>query len=330
MFMKNRYSLFYIFFICFALLSSTNLLFARGGSGSPGKVETDTFRNYSNLTIFYRTFLPESEPKAAVVFMHATAMHSGLYDEVGKYLSSKGYVVYCPDLQGWGQSQGQRRNGFVESYDDYANDLGTLVQKIKKEHPGKKIFAAGEDIGATVAIYSEIRNNLHFDGLILSGTMFKPSPKFIFRGPAFATRWGRGICRFGGDFVPNFVSVVPPKILVSMFFIEDKQTKKEVKRDPYFTKKFLPVKWAHAILLSDKYLDDSLNAINEPILILHGEKDKTTPLSSSEEISSEVSCPDKMLKVIQGSGHCVLLDSQKDEALNMIGYWLDKRCDYDG
>lgn len=103
----------------------------------------------------------------------------------------------------------------------------------------------------------------------------------------------------------------------------------QIKKDPYFTKKWLPVKWAHAILLSDKYLDDSLNIIDQPILLLHGEKDKTPPVSSSEEITNEISGSDKMLKVVRGSGHCILLDSKKEEALDMIGYWLDKKCKYD-
>lgn len=326
---KSRiYTVLLVSFFCFSLMA---IAVTQAIATQPdevknyaGKIKPMTFQNKDNLKIFGQYWVPEGDIKAVVLLIHGTAFHCGLYDDAGKYLSSNGYVVCGTDLQGWGQSQGKGKNGYISSYDEYVDDISIVMKSLREEYPEKKIFVLGENFGAIIPLYGQIKNEFYFDGFIFSGAFHKPNPKVIFRMPGFAANMVRAVGGIGASMMPKKLPAVPADIGISLA-VTDKEIENNIKNDPYVTRGLLPVSWANSLLKADKFIDPKLSSISQPTLLLHGQKDGLVPLASAEDLLNKISSKDKELKIISESGNAVLLDHSKYDALKDIIVWLDKR-----
>lgn len=67
-------------------------------------------------------------PRGVVALLHGIGGHSGLFDDVGRYLADDGLSVCAMDLRGHGRSGGQR--GHIDAWSDYRDDLGVLVDRL--------------------------------------------------------------------------------------------------------------------------------------------------------------------------------------------------------
>ena len=83
--------------------------------------KTSTFDNKSGLKIFMRTWLPEGNTRGVIVIVHGLNSHSGYYQWVADQFTALRYAVYALDLEGRGQSEGERF--YVQSIYDYVNEV---------------------------------------------------------------------------------------------------------------------------------------------------------------------------------------------------------------
>ena len=67
-----------------------------------------TFETAGGLRLFERSWLPDGEPKGAIIIVHGYAEHSGRYDYAGCWLAERRYAVHALDLRGHGRSEGER------------------------------------------------------------------------------------------------------------------------------------------------------------------------------------------------------------------------------
>ncbi len=61
--------------------------------------------------------------------------------------------------------------------------------------------------------------------------------------------------------------------------------------------------------------------VSVPMLVVHGTEDAVTNLQQSQLLCAMVRGPSE-LKVLEGSGHAIHLDAQRDVAYEMIARWL--------
>lgn len=289
-----------------------------------GEIKSVTFYNKENLKLFGRYWIPLEGVKAVILLVHGTSMHSGTYNHVGRYLASSGYVVYGADLQGWGQSQGKGRKGYIRSYDHYIADLKLVMENLRNEYPQNKIFGMGESLGGIVPLYGQLKNELNFDGFILCAPGYRPNLKLLgIRAPEFVN-WGlKKMVIMGGTILPK-LPVIPSDLGIAMV-VNDKEMETSLKKDPYVTHTFLPAIYAKSLLKASEFIDTRLSEIHQPTLLFHGEKDILIPVKSSETLLEKISSQDKELKVFKDTGHATLLEAPKYEILRDIREWLNKR-----
>ena len=67
-----------------------------------------TYEGVNGVKIFYRSWRPDTAPRAVVVICHGFNAHSGQYAWVAERLVSQGFAVYALDLRGRGRSEGER------------------------------------------------------------------------------------------------------------------------------------------------------------------------------------------------------------------------------
>lgn len=134
---------------------------------------TGIFVGKRDLKIFYRVWLPEgglAAAKAGIIIVHGAAEHSGRYEYFGsRYTRKKGYAIWALDLPGLGQSEGVR--GHIDDFDEYLDDVGLLVQMVRRELPGRRVFLLGFSMGGLIALdYGEKRGPT-IDGIAVSGAL---------------------------------------------------------------------------------------------------------------------------------------------------------------
>ena len=66
-----------------------------------------------------------------------------------------------------------------------------------------------------------------------------------------------------------------------------------------------------------------MEAINLPILIIHGTADKLADPEGSKQLHKRVSSSDKTLKLYEGFYHEIMNEPGKAQVLNDIVQWLD-------
>ncbi|MFX1580530.1 MAG: alpha/beta hydrolase, partial [Promethearchaeota archaeon] len=127
--------------------------------------EESTYQGYDGTTMLLRIWKPESEPKAIVLGLHGLGSHSGRLAYLGERFIAKGYAFYAPDLRGFGTFPG--RKGHVESFDEYNEDLESLIAYLKLLHQDKKLFLFGHSLGAVFIIHYIVNHPDEADGILI-------------------------------------------------------------------------------------------------------------------------------------------------------------------
>ena len=98
----------------------------------------ELFNTVDNYSIFEQTWHSENA-KGIVIITHGVAEHSGRYDHVAQSLAQAGYTVVAYDLRGHGKSSGKRN--YVNSFQDYLNDLATVLIRTRAKAPSSSSAA---------------------------------------------------------------------------------------------------------------------------------------------------------------------------------------------
>ncbi len=126
----------------------------------------------------YYTFMPNN-PTNIVIFYHGSGLYNNkIYQSVGLKLKEKNIGCYMVDLRGHGLSEDKR--GDAPSIKQVWQDVDTIVNLVKQEHPNSKIYLAGHSSGAGLLInYNAFKNNLDIAGYIFLAPYLGPMSKTI-------------------------------------------------------------------------------------------------------------------------------------------------------
>lgn len=85
----------------------------------------DRFAGKGGLKIAYKAWSAVGAPRGVLVIVPGFNSHSGYHGWVASRVAADGLAVYAVDLRGRGKSDGERY--YVDSFSDYADDVGRLV-----------------------------------------------------------------------------------------------------------------------------------------------------------------------------------------------------------
>ena len=140
--------------------------------GVPG-----SFRGVDQLTIQYLRFR-QPQPGPAVVIASGRTEFTDKYQELVYDFWRHGYSVYLHDHRGQGRSDrllaDKPQLGHVERFDDYVQDLHTLVQRETTGHAVR--FLVGHSMGGGIATRYLEQHPGVFRAAALSSPMHAPNP----------------------------------------------------------------------------------------------------------------------------------------------------------
>jgi alpha-beta hydrolase superfamily lysophospholipase len=118
-------------------------------------LHTDGLLDTSRGTLLYQVWSPPA-PRAALLFVHGLAEHSGRYDRVARYFAERGYVGYAIDYQGHGRSPGPRVH--VDSFETWLDDVRDGLGLVRHEHPGLPFVVVGHSQGGLLVLLQALRD----------------------------------------------------------------------------------------------------------------------------------------------------------------------------
>ncbi|MBI4336017.1 MAG: lysophospholipase [Candidatus Omnitrophica bacterium] len=259
--------------------------------------------------ILYRRWRPPL-PQAALLLVHGLGAHSGRWRFLADFFFKNGVASYAIELKGFGQTQGLR--GHIDSFDIYLNDVRRIFETIREENPGKKVFIAGESMGAVI-VFLEAAKGLPSDGLICVSPVFKSALKFKF--------WDYLRIFFSLLYNPKKQFTVP---FNSAMCTRDTVYQKEMDSDPG-EHRFATSRLLIEIAASQARCGALKKDIKIPVLFLLAGEDKFTDLSASRKIFNGIKTEDKTIMEYPGLYHALSIELGRERVFDDILEWVMDR-----
>lgn len=282
----------------------------------------DFILNSRGMKLFTCTWLPASKKIKALVFLcHGYGVECSLFMKgTGIRLAQAGFAVFGVDYEGHGKSDGVRC--YIKRFQDLVDDCANYFKAIreKEEYKDKARFLLGESMGGAVALRVHRKEPNDWNGAILVAPMckiseeMKPSPLMISVLSKLST------------FFPTW-KIVPTRDIIETGF-KDPLKRQEMRSNPYVYQDKPRLKSGLELLNASLDLEQRLNEVTFPFLVLHGEADVVTDIAISKGLYEEASSFDKTLITYPGMWHGLLFgepDDNIDLVMRDITTWLNKR-----
>lgn len=269
------------------------------------------FTGPGGLSLRERWWLPEGETRSAVVLVHGLKDHSARYDHTGGWLAGRGYAVHAPDLRGHGESEGERF--FVETFDEYVEDLHAFLGRVRERENGRPLFLMGHSMGGAVASLLVLDRAPDLAGLVLTAPALQPNENVS----PILIRLAGVISRF---FPRAPVTKVDVKSLSHLPAVVE-----AARKDPLSNERPAPARTGNEILRAMRRIQERAAEISLPLLVLHGTEDHLTNPGGSETLFKRAGSVDKDLKLYEGLYHELLNEPEREQVLGDIVRWMDER-----
>ncbi|XP_072997403.1 caffeoylshikimate esterase-like [Typha latifolia] len=286
------------------------------------RYEEEFITNSRGVKQFTCRWLPEKmEPKALIFICHGYAVECSITMKgTGTRLAKAGYAVHGIDYEGHGKSSGLQ--GYISNFDNLVGDCSDHFMSIceKPENKKKQRYLLGESMGGAVILLLHRKESTYWNGAVLVAPMckivddMKPHPIAI------------SILKKLTAVIPKW-KLVPSQDIIDMSY-KNPEKRKEIRSNKYCYKGATRLMTGKELLRVSLDIENNLNQVSLPFLIVHGEDDKVTDPSVSKLLYESASSEDKAFKLYPGMWHA-LTSGEPPENINLvfrdIVAWLDDR-----
>ncbi|KAG6392624.1 hypothetical protein SASPL_146848 [Salvia splendens] len=286
------------------------------------------------------------------------------YLGIARKLASSGYAVFAMDYPGFGLSEGL--HGYIPKFDLIVDDVIEQYSKVKGTIPihsvarydnfynlysercpwmpkldacaccfvAKKVsdaenpefrllpsFLFGQSMGGAVALKVHLKQADAWNGAVLAAPMCKLADEMV-------PPWPLDQILIGLAKLFPKQKLVPQKDLAELAF-KDVKKRQQTAYNVVAYKHKPRLRTAVELLRTTQEIEQQLEKVSLPLLILHGKDDKVTDPSVSNALYERAQSHDKTLNLYDHSFHS-LLEGEPDDIIlkvfNDIIYWLDKHC----
>ena len=226
-----------------------------------------------------------------VVLVHGWGLHGGIWSDVARELSAQ-YRVTIPDLPGHGRSRDFLSREFTPE---------GLAGEVQHVLPGPAIWI-GWSMGGFVALAAAQRNPEMVAKLVLVGA----TPKYV-----QSADWPHAMSltvleQFALNLEQDYVATLERFLSLQVAAGEDRSVLRRL-RDEMFRHGHPPTVALREGLRLLKQEDRRavLPGIAAPALVVHGERDRITPVGAARFLAEHL--PQAQLELVPGAGHAPFL-----------------------
>lgn len=254
---------------------------------------------------------PDTEPDAVVALVHGYAEHCGRYDHVARAFTDQGAVVHAYDQRGYGQSEGPR--AYVDTFDDYLDDLALFLDNLELSRPNIPLFLFGHSMGGLVVLKYVLERSRGIEGMILSAPAIEINPDLA---PIL-----RRLAQVLGRIAPTLPTTRSPENAIS----RDPAVVKAAKNDPLNYHGRVPARTGAEMLRAGCTVRSEFHTLTVPFLVIHGTADRLTSPTWSKTLYERAASTDKTLQLYEGLYHETFNEPEQEEVLSDLSAWLQTR-----
>ncbi|MBA0713579.1 hypothetical protein Golax_012605, partial [Gossypium laxum] len=193
-----------------------------------------------------------------------------------------------------------------------------FLEKVLAENPGLPCFCFGHSTGGAIVLKAVLDPKIEaqVSGIILTSPAVgvQPShPIFVVLAPVVSF------------LLPRYqVSVTNKK---NMPVCRDPEALVAKYSDPLVYTGPLRVRTGYEILRTTSYLQQNMNRLRVPLLVLHGTDDTVTDPQASQKLYEAAASTDKTIKLFEGLLHDLLFELERETIMDDIIQWLNCRLE---
>ena len=234
--------------------------------------------------------------------VHGLFEHAGRHRNNVEWLKNLGIETYSFNLPGHGDID---EKGHIETWDENVEAIVNAYSKISNKDR-KIIFA--HSYGSLVTVSAILREKINPDYLILSAPHFDDNyPKFV--------------KNMSGAVTKVFPKLRAPSSVTKKNLSTDKETVENYFNDPLVFRS-LTFKFGNEITTEQKFVNENIEKLKIPTLVLHGDQDKVVPIKASEGISK---LENVKFITVENSKHEILNQDTRTFVLSEIYQWFKKK-----
>ncbi|KAJ0102917.1 hypothetical protein Patl1_06237 [Pistacia atlantica] len=264
------------------------------------KYDEEYVLNGRGMKLFTCSWVPfNQEPKALIFICHGYAMECSItMNSTATRLANAGFACYGIDYQGHGKSDGLE--AYITNFDDLVDDCSTHFTNIceRKENKGKMRYLLGESMGGSMALLLHRKKGDYWDGAILVAPMCKIADE-LKPHPVVISVLNQ-LCKI----IPTW-KIIPTQDIVDVAF-KMPEVREKVRANQYCYKGRPRLKTGQELLRVCIDLEQNLQEVALPFMVLHGEDDRVTDPGVSKQLYNVASSADKTLKLYPGMWHGLL------------------------
>ena len=268
--------------------------------------------NADGLRLYWRREAPEGEPKAALLFVHGLAEHTGRYHHVMEHFAGRGYDCFAVDMRGHGKSPGRRVH--VKRFDEYLTDVRAGHQLARGANPGRQLFVIGHSQGGLITLRYGLAHPEDLAAIVVSSPFLGLHPD---------ARPGAAL-----SLVAKILSALTPRLLLSKppdpsFLSHDPEVGKAYLADPLVSRKvsarwFTEVTAAHADTLA------RAGDLKLPALVMQSGDDRLADPAATRTWAA--AAPAELVEYVEWEGfyHEMFNEPEKELVFERVEEWLNR------
>ena len=264
---------------------------------------TGTFQGAGGVRLFYRYF---ECPNAVgtLVILHGHGEHSGRYEKFARILEETRLSIAVYDGRGFGQSEG--RDYYVDSFEEFLEDLTAFDQFLQNTHPPQgKIYLLGHSLGGLVAVHWALRFPERLRALFLSSPFLGlrlPAPLLWLN--AFLNRCSPGLIYKN--------PVYPPHLTHNPEEVRHYKADTLIKRKISVRLLSEVLKYQLQLAAMDRF------RFPFPVYILGAGLEKVVDLEKTKSFFQKLEAPRKEMKIFDGFYHEIFNELGQEKAFNFL------------
>ncbi|MFA7691468.1 MAG: alpha/beta hydrolase [Candidatus Hydrogenedentes bacterium] len=269
------------------------------------------FEVSETLRLYERRLVPTETPLANVVIIHGYGDHCTRYAWTMERFVEAGLATFTYDQRGHGRSPGKR--GYIYQFEHLLDDLGLFLTHLQEDLAPVPLFLLGHSMGGMVlARYMQTRT-VETQGLVFSSPFL-----------AFSDNLPKCIVALG-PIIARILPCAPIGKVNNKGLSRDSSVIEATNNDPLSYHGRVAAHTASEFYRIIEEVEEDLEKITQPMLVLHGGADHVVSPSGSEMLYKGAASVDKELRIYSDGYHELFNDLEKEQYVSEIVTWIKSR-----
>lgn len=250
-------------------------------------------------------------PRAVLVVVHGLGDHARRYGALAQVLNAQGVAVLAQDHRGHAGSGGARQR--IDSVEQAASDVQLALREAARRWPGVTQVLHGHSFGGLLATHIAAAAAQPLGGVIVSSAALQR--------PLGVSDVQLAVVRTLSALAPSLGldPLDPAKV------VREPAAQAALAADPLISREKLPARTVAALLTGVDALQPRLEAVRQPLLVLHGGADTVTPPAGSRALHERAASADKTLRLYDSARHDLLHEPEAGAVTQEIAAFVTRR-----